>query len=258
MSPPISALIADDEPLLRADLADELARLWPELQIVAQAEDGPAALAACRAAKPQIAFLDIRMPGMSGMDVARALLAEGTAPLMVFVTAYDSFAIEAFEREAVDYLLKPVTEARLAQCIGKLKKRLEAPAATPDISALLAALQGSLAGQAAPARLNWIRAAVGDTVKMIPVSEVIYFAATDKYIAVFTREGESLIRTPLKELLDQLDPVHFQQIHRGMIVNLRHVQNARSDGNGRVLLRLAGRPETLTVSRSYAHLFRQM
>lgn len=257
MNTPIRALIADDEPMLRADLADELARLWPELQIVAEAEDGPAALAACRATRPQIAFLDIRMPGLSGMELARTLLAEGHAPLMVFVTAYDSFAIEAFEREAVDYLLKPVTEARLAQCIGRLKKRLDTPQATPDLSALLAALQGGMAA-AAPARLNWIRAAVGDTVKMIAVSDVVYFAATDKYIAVFTREGESLIRTPLKELLEQLDPAQFQQIHRGMIVNLHHVQSARPDGNGRVLLRLAGRAETLTVSRSYAHLFRQM
>lgn len=257
MNSTIRAVVADDEPLLRADLVDALRQLWPALQIAAEADDGDAALAACRAQRPDIAFLDIRMPGQSGMSVAQTLLNEGVAPLLVFVTAYDSFAVEAFEREAVDYLLKPFTMQRLEHCITKLRKRLEQPATAPDLASLIAALQRG-ASPAPAARLNWVRAAVGDTVKMLAVKDVIYFAATDKYVAVFTQEGESLIRTPLKELLDQLDPADFQQIHRGLIVNLRHVQSARPDGNGRVLLKLAGRPETLTVSRSYAHLFRQM
>ncbi|GAA5178661.1 LytTR family DNA-binding domain-containing protein [Niveibacterium umoris] len=257
MTRPARAIVADDEPLLRAELVDELRRLWPELQIVAEAADGDAALAACQTHQPDIAFLDIRMPGQSGMAVAQALVAAGKAPLFVFVTAYDNFAIEAFEREAVDYLLKPLNVERLAQTLGKLQKRLSAPAPAQDLSALIAAVQRQIAPQPA-AHLNWVRAAVGETVKLIPIADVIYFAATDKYVAVFTQEGESLIRTPLKDLIDQLNPADFQQVHRGMIVNLRHVQSARPDGNGRVLLKLAGRPETLTVSRSYVHLFRQM
>jgi len=257
MNTTIRAIVADDEPLLRADLVDALQQIWPELEIVAEAGDGDAALAACRAQRPEIAFLDIRMPGQSGMSVAQTLLNEGNAPLVVFVTAYDSFAVEAFEREAVDYLLKPFTTQRLAHCVEKLRKRLAQPAPAPDLGSLIAALQRGIA-QVPAAKLNWVRAAVGDTVKLLAVKDVVYFAATDKYVAVFTQDGESLIRTPLKELLDQLDPADFQQIHRGLIVNLRHVQSARPDGNGRVLLKLAGRPETLTVSRSYAHLFRQM
>lgn len=255
---PTTALVADDEPLLRAELVDELRALWPALHVVAEAADGQTALAACEAARPDIAFLDIRMPGLTGLEVAQQLQARGTLPAVVFVTAYDQFAIEAFERAAFDYLLKPVRRERLAATVNRLQQRLADPTSAPDLDAVLAALRQALPGAAPPTWLHWVRAAVGDTVRLIAVEDVVYFAATDKYVAVFTREGESLLRTPLRELGEQLDPAHFQQIHRGVIVNLRHVRSARTDGNGRAVLSLDGRPETLLASRRYAHLFRPM
>lgn len=254
---PPRALIADDETLLRDELADMLAIAWPDLEIVATPGDGPATVAALEAHQPDIAFLDIRMPGFSGLEVAARLGALPRRPHVVFVTAYDNHAVEAFEHQAADYLLKPLTPERLAVTVTRLRNLLSQAQPAPDLSALLAALQRQTA-PAAPTPLRWIRAAVGDTIKLIAVDDVIYFAATDKYVAVFTREGESLIRTPLKELADQLDPACFQQIRRGTIVNLRHVQSATSDLRGHLALRLNGRPETLQVSRSYTHLFRQM
>ena len=253
MSP--TALIADDEPLLAEDLRRRLAVLWPELEIVAICHDGPAALARLEAHKPEIAFLDIRMPGLSGLEVAAQL---DYPCQVVFVTAYDQYAVEAFEKAAIDYVLKPADEARLAKTIGRLRRAIRAPSGS-ERSRLAEALEKvSLRGTAQPAPLKWIRASVGDAVRLVPVAEVRYFQAADKYTAVMTAAGELLIRTPIKELAEQLDAESFWQVHRGTIVNARYVSAARHDESGRVLLSLRDRPETLTVSRAYAHLFRQM
>ena len=253
MSP--TALIADDEPLLAEDLRRRLAALWPELEIVAICHDGPAALARLEAHKPEIAFLDIRMPGLSGLEVAAQL---DYPCQVVFVTAYDQYAVEAFEKAAIDYVLKPADEARLAKTIGRLRRAIRAPSGS-ERSRLAEALEKvSLRGTAQPAPLKWIRASVGDAVRLVPVAEVRYFQAADKYTAVMTAAGELLIRTPIKELAEQLDAESFWQVHRGTIVNARYVSAARHDESGRVLISLRDRPETLTVSRAYAHLFRQM
>ena len=253
MSP--TALIADDEPLLAEDLRRRLAALWPELEIVAICHDGPAALARLEAHKPEIAFLDIRMPGLSGLEVAAQL---DYPCQVVFVTAYDQYAVEAFEKAAIDYVLKPADEARLAKTIGRLRRAIRAPSGS-ERSRLAEALEKvSLRGTAQPAPLKWIRASVGDAERLVPVAEVRYFQAADKYTAVMTAAGELLIRTPIKELAEQLDAESFWQVHRGTIVNARYVSAARHDESGRVLLSLRDRTETVTVSRSYAHLFRQM
>ena len=255
------AIIADDEPNLARYLRERLAALWPELEIAGVAGNGPEAKALIAAEEPDIAFLDIRMPGISGLDVARDL--EGVH--VVFVTAFDQYAVEAFERAAVDYLLKPVTDERLAATVERLKERLAAaPAATmaPEIAQALALLRAHLpqamAGAPQGERLAWIRAAVGSQVRLIAVEDVCYFEANDKYTSVFTDDGEALIRTPLRELLAQLDPDRFWQIHRGTIVNLAHVAAIARDLAGRVKVKLKGRPEALAVSRAYAHRFRQM
>ncbi len=255
------AVIADDEPNLARYLRERLAALWPELEIAGVAANGPEAKALIDAEEPDIAFLDIRMPGISGLDVARDL----AGVHVVFVTAFDQYAIEAFERAAVDYLLKPVADERLATTVDRLKERLaEAPpgAAPPELAQALALLHAhlpQLAGGAAPGeKLAWIRAAVGSQVRLIAVEDVAYFEANDKYTSVFTADGEALIRTPLKQLLAQLDADCFWQIHRGTIVNVAHVATTTRDLTGRVKVKLKGRPEILAVSRAYAHRFRQM
>lgn len=250
-----SALVADDEPLLAADLATRLARLWPELTLVATCHNGVDALARLQTRKPDVAFLDIRMPGLSGLEVAARL----DFPChVVFVTAYDQYAVEAFQRAAVDYVLKPPSDERLAVTVARLKRAVAAGMAE---SSGLAAVLGELLGKGAPVRpapLKWIRASVGDTVRLVAADEVRCFQAADKYTVVITADAELLIRTPIKDLFWQLDPELFWQVHRGTVVNVRHVAAARQDGSGRVLLTLRDRPEQLTVSRSYAHLFKQM
>ncbi len=250
-----TALIADDEPLLAEDLRRRIAALWPDLEIVAVCHDGPAALARLAADKPDIAFLDIRMPGLSGLEVAARL---DFACQVVFVTAYDQYAVEAFERAALDYVLKPAEEARLAQTVARLRRAVAEPS-DRERSRLMAALEKvSLQNTARPQPLKWIRASVGEAVRLVAVAEVRYFQAADKYTAVMTASGELLIRTPIRELAEQLDAEAFWQVHRGTIVNAAFVTAARHDGSGRVLLSLRDRPETVTVSRAYAHLFRQM
>lgn len=254
-----TAIVADDEPRLAAFLVGRLAALWPELAIAGTAANGPEALALIDAESPDVAFLDIRMPGLTGLEVARAT---GRDVHVVFVTAFDHYAVEAFERDAVDYLLKPVTDERLAATVARLKARLAAGAPAPELAqaiAALARLAPGLANGAPPgARLAWIRASVGAQVRMIPVDEVCYFQANDKYTSVFTPDGEALIRTPLKELAAQLDPDRFWQVHRGTIVNLAHVASTARDLAGRVFIALRARPEKVAVSRAFAHLFRQM
>lgn len=250
-----TALIADDEPLLAEDLRRRLLALWPDLRIVAACHDGPSALERLLAERPDIAFLDIRMPGLSGLEVA----AQIDYPCqVVFVTAYDQYAVEAFERAAVDYVLKPADEARLAKTVERLRRAALAPSGDERSRLAEALAKVSPGGTAQTAPLKWIRASVGDSVRLVPVDEVRCFQAADKYTAVLTATGELLIRTPIRELAEQLDAETFWQVHRGTIVNARFVSAARHDESGRVLLSLRDRPETVTVSRSYAHLFRQM
>jgi DNA-binding LytR/AlgR family response regulator len=246
----MKTLIADDEPHLAEDLRRRLIRLWPELQIAAVVHDGVSAAAALTEIKPDFAFLDIRMPGISGLDAARLAAADCR---VVFVTAYDDHAVQAFEQAAADYLLKPVSDERLARCVERLKQR---SAVAPD--KLLARLQQLLAAPAKPEPLRWLRAQVGQTVRMVAVEEVCYFQSADKYTLLLTRDAELLLRTPLKELIAQLDPQQFWQVHRGTVVNVRQIVAAHHDLLGRVSLTLRDNPEKLTVSRSYAHLFRQM
>ena len=246
----MKAIIADDELHLAEDLRRRLQRLWPELQIVAGLHDGIAAAEALAEIKPGIAFLDIRMPGQSGLDAARAA---GSDCRVVFVTAFDDHAVQAFEQAAVDYLLKPVSDERLARCVERLKQH---GAAAPD--ALLLRLQQLLALPAKPEPLRWLRAQVGQTVRMVAVDEVCYFQSADKYTTVLTRDAELLLRTSLKELLAQLDAEQFWQVHRGTVVNVKQIVSAHHDLLGKVALTLRDRAEKVAVSRSYAHLFRQM
>jgi DNA-binding LytR/AlgR family response regulator len=256
------AIIAEDEPLLAQQLKSLLARAWPELAIAGIASNGIEALELIQRERPQIAFLDIRMPGLTGLEVATELAdrlgTEDAPPAIVFVTAYDEFALKAFDLAAVDYLLKPVTEERLARTLEKLKKQLSSPRDSDDLVARLRQVIIAGAPVGTPMPLRFVRAGAGDTVKMIPVDEVCYFQASDKYTAVYTPEGESLIRTPLRELLAGLDPARFAQIHRGTIVNLNEVAAAVRDDAGRMSVKLRRRKETLPVSRVYADMFRQM
>ena len=276
-----TALIAEDEPLLAAALRADLARCWPELQIVAQVADGLAAVQQALALRPRICFLDIRMPGATGLDAAQALAEDwpdgSPFPLLVFVTAYDQYALQAFDAQAVDYLVKPVDPARLASCVARLQARLQAslqadpaPSATaapgpaPDaLDATWAQLRALLAAAGdrpapAPPRLEVIQAGVGNTVHLVPVAEVLYFEAADKYVRVVTAEREHLIRLSLRDLLPQLDPGQFWQVHRSLVVRATAIATALRDESGKVYLSLRGRPERLTASRLDAHLFKGM
>jgi len=254
-----TALIADDEPLLAADLKRRIEALWPALDIRAVCHDGLDALVRLESDKPEVAFLDIRMPGLTGLEVAARL----DFPChVVFVTAYDQYAVEAFERAAVDYVLKPADDARLAKTVERLKRALGEPSDTERtrLAAAIAEVLGKVSpgNTAKPAWLKWIRASVGDSVRLVPIEDVRYFQSADKYTSVATAAGELLIRTPIKELVEQLDPEIFWQVHRGTIVNAQFVTTVRHDESGRVLLGVRDRPERLTGSRVYAHLFRQM
>ena len=270
-----TALIAEDEALLAAELKAQLAKLWPGLHVVATVGHGAAALESALRLRPQILFLDIRMPGMSGLEAAQAIAEDWPdgirAPLIVFVTAYDQYAVEAFGHAAVDYLLKPIDPARLAQTCARAQTALAAradgasaiapqwDAALGQLRSLLAApaLTGTRQTPAAP-RLQVIQAGVGHAIHLVPVDSVIYFEAADKYVRVVTAEREHLIRIALRELLPQLDEQRFWQIHRGTVVRADAIATAQRDEAGKLTLSLRGRPERLTVSRLYAHLFRAM
>ena len=277
----VRALIAEDEPILAAALAHALRRLWPELQIVATCANGVEALQQGLALRPDILFLDIKMPGKTGLEAAEELAEQWNDgqqgqdgrpfPQVVFVTAYDDYALAAFEQAAADYVLKPVNDARLGKTVERLKQRLQVaapapasatpaplPAAAPSDDTL-ARLLAQLQALTPPApRLQMIRAAVGNSVRMIALADVVYFEALDKYINVVCRDGEALIRTSLKELLPQLDPQQFWQIHRGTIVSANAIASAVRDEAGKLSLTLRGHPAQLRVSPLYAHLFRQM
>ena len=261
----VTALIAEDEPLLAESLRAELQRLWPGLRVAAMASDGHQAVEQALALRPTLCFLDIRMPGLSGLEAAQALAEDwpdGTPfPLLVFVTAYDQYAVQAFDAQAVDYLLKPLDTDRLAACVQRLQRLLATRSgASTELQSGLERLRAVLGGlqPAAAARLQVIQAQVGSTVHLVPIDEVIYFEAADKYLRVVTSEREHLIRTSLRELLPQLDPAVFWQVHRGTVVQARCVASARRDESGKAFLTLRGRDEILTVSRLYAPLFKGM
>jgi DNA-binding LytR/AlgR family response regulator len=247
-----TALLAEDEPMLRALLRTRLATAWPELTVVGEAANGDEALALFAEHEPDIAFLDIRMPLRSGLEVAREI---ADACHVVFVTAYDEYAVAAFDEGAVDYLLKPPSPERIAKVVERLKARLAAPPL--DLSALLARL-AERDGAAAAAPLKWIRASLGASLRLIAIDDVVYFQAADKYTRVVTADGEALIRKPIKDLFDELDQEAFWQIHRGTIVNLRAIDRVDRDWRDQPVIALKGRDEKLTVSRTFAHRFKAM
>ena len=263
-----TALICDDEPLLREQLRKRLAKLWPELALIGEATNGAEALTLYESAHPDIAFLDIHMPVMSGLDAAR-MIGKGREingqlrrAHIVFITAYDEHAVEAFERGAIDYVLKPFVEARLSETVARLRERLDAPAALeddiePNLARVLKLLTDR-AGIAADTHLKWIKASVGSTVRLIPVEEVVYFQSDEKYTRVVLDDSEVLVRKPIKELLDELDPNRFWQIHRSTIVNTHAIAGVVRGLRDQADLKLKGRAETLTVSRNFTHLFKQM
>jgi DNA-binding LytR/AlgR family response regulator len=255
-----TALIADDEPLLREQLRLRLKKRWPELEIVAEATNGTEALQRFEELEPDIVFLDIHMPVMNGLEAAR-LIGKGRSRRthLVFITAYDEHAVEAFERGAIDYVLKPFNEARLAETIERLKERLEAPPSDGDdnLVGILRQLTAHLSGGGA-GYLKWIKASVGQTVRLIPVDEVLYFQSDEKYTRVVLDDGEVLIRKPIKELIAELDPKVFWQVHRATVVNSKAIAGVVRGLRDQADLKLKGRPETLTVSRNFTHLFKQM
>jgi DNA-binding LytR/AlgR family response regulator len=243
----LTAIVADDEPRLADSLAGRLRALWPQLDIVAVLPNGIAAVGVITELKPTFAFLDIRMPGLNGIQVAQ--VAQQTR--VVFVTAYDEYAVSAFETAAVDYLLKPVSDARLAQCVARLARQ---SVSSPDLGALTELLARQGGGHA----LEWLTVRLADTTRLVAVNEVLYFRAGDKYTEAVTQTERHLVRTPLKELLAQLNQQHFAQIHRGVVVNLRAVDRVERDLLGRSRLFLRDHADVLTVSRSYLDRFRQM
>ncbi len=251
----VTALVAEDEAPQRNALLAALAEAWPELEVVAACEDGPSALEAAREHRPRVAFLDIRMPGVSGLDVAREVVGQGG--LVVFTTAYDDYAIRAFEAGAADYLLKPVSPARLAQAVARLRERLAGPVPVDDVAARLEALEQRLRPQG-ERLVRWISASVGDSVRMLGIDEVLYFQAQDKYVRVVTATDEAIIRTPLKELLAGLDPDVFWQVHRGVVVRVSAIDRVRRDELGKARLSLRGRAEHLPVSAAFLFRFRGM
>jgi DNA-binding LytR/AlgR family response regulator len=251
-----TAIIADDEDQLRRYLRTQLADCWPDLIICGEARNGQEALELIEQYRPEIAFLDIRMPGLSGIEVAKKIAG---SCWVVFVTAYDQYAVEAFEHEAMDYLLKPVNRERLNKTVKRLRDQIASSHKPPlEISKIVERLMTSLPQRQAPAYLQFVRVQQGDGIRLIPVEEVYYFKASDKYTMVITKEGESLIRKPIKELADELDPQQFWRIHRGTIVNIQCVDQVSRSVTGRGVVRLKGRPESLAVSRQFIHLFKQM
>ena len=262
----VTALIAEDEPLLAMALQAELARAGPQLQIIANVRDGQSAVAQALALQPALLFLDIRMPGLSGLEVAEELADAwpdtSPFPLLVFVTAYDQYALQAFDAQAVDYIVKPVESARLHKTVERLQALLtqrQHPAADPEqalgtLRQLLAAVRPAMPQP--PLRL--IQASIGNSIHMVPIEQVLVFEASDKYVRVFTAAREYLIRTPLKELLAQIDAGQFWQVHRGTVVQAAAIDTVTRDEAGKLHLTLRGRPGTLAVSRLYSHLFRAM
>lgn len=261
-----TAVIAEDEPVLARTLSRLLSQIWPELLIVGVAEDGLSAIELAFQHTPDVMFLDIKMPGKTGLEVAEVVADdwpdERAEPLFVFVTAYDDFAVTAFERAAVDYLLKPATAERLTLAVDRLKRRLEERAVAP-VSGAMASLMQQVQAIAAPVdasseRIKVIRAGVGNTIRMIPVTDVICFEATEKYVNVVTETGEALVRMSLRELMSRIDAADFKQVHRGVVVNFNCILSATRNELGHFSLTLRGLQRPLKVSRAFGHLFRAM
>jgi DNA-binding LytR/AlgR family response regulator len=252
----VKAIIADDEEQLRIYLKSKLSGLWPELDICGEAENGLKALELIEKNRPEIAFLDINMPGLTGLEVAKNITSNCR---VVFITAYDQYAIEAFENEAIDYLLKPVSDDRLAKTVKRLQKQIADASPSPaDIAKTLERFMSAIKNREAPGFLNWIKARHGDDVRLISVNEVYYFKAEDKYTVVKTRTGESLIKKSIRQLTAELNPDHFWRIHRGTIINVNFIDRINRSFSGHLSIKLEELPEVLTVSRTYAHLFKQM
>ncbi len=266
LAAPPTAVIAEDEPVLARTLVRLLEQVWPELQIVGVADDGLRATELALAQAPDVMFLDIKMPGRTGIEVAEAVAddwpEDRAEPLFVFITAYDNFAVQAFERAAVDYLLKPATAERLQQTVERLQARLAARAASPDAGDMAAVMQRmqSIAAPDEPPRerIKVIRAGVGNTVRMIPVADVVCFEATEKYVNVVTPGGEALVRMSLRELMARVDSTDFIQVHRSVMVNANCILSATRDENGHYSLSVRGLQRPLKVSRAFGHLFRPM
>ena len=261
MTTEITAIIAEDEPILRAQLKAKLGKLWPELKILADVGDGEAALEAIAEHQPRLAFLDIQMPEMTGVEVAKSLAANREIKChIVFVTAFDQYAVEAFDTGAIDYVLKPYSDERLATAIARLKERLgggDAPAGAPqNLEALVAHLSAKLNPQAE--KLKWIKANIGSNLRLIPIEDVLFFQSDEKYTLVATKEFDALIKTPIKEILDGVDAEKFWQIHRSTIVNAAAIEAVSRDFRGQATVKVRGRKENLTVSRPFSHLFKQM
>ncbi|MCS0583722.1 LytTR family DNA-binding domain-containing protein [Massilia pinisoli] len=257
-----TAIIADDERLMRDLLRTRLSQVWPDLTIVGEAKNGDEAVQLVDELKPDLTFLDIRMPGKTGMEAARDI---GDASQVVFVTAYDQYAVEAFERGAIDYVLKPPEPERLKITVERLKERLATPAqaatAAVNVSDTVTAMLSQLAEKIAapkPKYLQWIQASIGQDLRMIPVEEILFFRSDEKYTCVQTEKFEALIRKPVRDLADELDPSLFWQIHRATLVNVNAIEGVTRDIRGRHLVLIKGRPEKLEVSRSFLHLFKQM
>jgi DNA-binding LytR/AlgR family response regulator len=251
-----TAIIADDERLMRDQLRMRLEQVWPELEIVGEAKNGDEAVELVGQCKPDFTFLDIRMPGKTGIEAAREI---GDSSQIVFVTAYDQYAVEAFERGAVDYVLKPSEPERLKVTVERLKARLAKPGAVVNdsVTAMLSQLAEKIAAPK-PKHLQWIQASIGQDLRMIPVEDILFFRSDEKYTCVQTASFEALIRKPVRDLADELDPALFWQIHRATLVNVNAIEGVTRDIRGRHLVLVKGRPEKLEVSRSFLHLFKQM
>jgi len=246
-----TAIVAEDEPILRTQLEGKLRKLWPELEIIASVGDGAAALEALEDRAPDFMFLDIQMPELTGVEVARHV---GNRAHVVFVTAYDQYAIQAFETGAVDYILKPATDDRLAVTLERLKAKLATPPV--DLKAVLSQIAQQVGGR--KEKLQWIKATVGQNLRLIPVAEVLFFQSDEKYTRVALADGEALIKTPIRELIDGLDPEVFWQIHRSTLVNVNAIAGVTRDFRGQAHVKIKGKDESLVVSRIYSHLFKQM
>ncbi|MGO4381490.1 LytR/AlgR family response regulator transcription factor [Pseudoduganella sp. RAF19] len=253
-----TAIIADDERLMRDQLRMRLGQVWPELEIVGEAKNGDEAIELVDELNPDFTFLDIRMPGKTGMEAAAEI---GNKSQVVFVTAYDAYAVEAFERGAVDYVLKPPEPERLKITVERLKSRADKPAASTDANANITAILSQLTEKIAQPKqkyLQWIQASIGQDIRMIPVEEILFFRSDEKYTCVQTEKFEALIRKPVRDLADELDPSLFWQIHRATLVNVNAIEGVTRDIRGRHLVMIKGRPDKLEVSRSFLHLFKQM
>lgn len=255
----MKCVVAEDEALLREELLSQLRRAWPELEVVAACEDGAEALEAIANHQPEVAFLDIRMPGLTGLEVAAAAAEASPATQIVFVTAYNQYAIDAFDRGAVDYVRKPIDPERLEATVRRVKSRIGSDRVDgAALAAIIEQLRAKVPNTAKNPPLAWITASVGKETRVIPVEDVAYFRSDEKYTLVVTAAGEALIRKPLRDLLDALDPVVFKQIHRSTIVNMKAIAGITRDDSGRGTMTLRNRPETLAVSISFMPLFRNM